>query len=474
MIGGRVAKQRPGTRTEPGSDLSAARLAALLKVSSSIASSLDLTVVLQTAIDAAVEVLQLDTGAFYLLDDRSLFLGATTPPLPADMPAELRYAALGDHPHIRDAVETGVVVQVHDAPSAALTAQERMVVEARGLRSVLYVPLMHEDAAVGVLIVGTQTAERRFAEEDIALCWLLSTQIALAVVNARLHESVLRANAEITRINAHLEALVAERTEDLASANEELRSQAEELQCQAAELEETADSLTASNEARARFLRAVNHELRSPLGTIIGASDLLAGGHAGELSADQLRQAEMIGAAARHLLALAESVLDLSRIDAGVLDLAAETIDAVALAAACADAASASAAAKGLVLVCELPDTTLLVTSDPVRLRQILTNLLDNAVKYTASGTITLEVAEARQGTVTFSVRDTGPGIPEREAEAVFQEFYRRPDHRSVAAGAGLGLAIARGLAQALGGGLTVRSVEGGGCTFTLTLPAGR
>ncbi len=459
---------------EQGPDLPAARLAALLKVSSSIASSLDLTVVLQTAIDAAVEVLELDTGAFYLLDHQSLFLGATTPPLPPDMPAELRHAAMSDHPHIREAVETGVVVQVHDAPAAALTAQERMVVETRGLRSVLYVPLMHEDAAVGVLIVGTQTTTRRFAEEDIALCWLLSTQIALAVMNARLHESVLRANTEIKRINEHLETLVAERTQELAAANEELRSQAEELQCQAAELEEAADSLAASNEARARFLRAVNHELRSPLGTIIGASDLLAIDHAGELSADQRRQAEMIGAAARHLLALAESVLDLSRIDAGVLELAVERIDAVALADACADAASTAAADKGLELIRVLPDTALPMTSDPVRLRQILTNLLDNAVKYTPSGTITLAVAEARPGTVTFSVRDTGPGIPCGEAEAVFEEFYRRADGRSVAAGAGLGLAIARGLAQALGGELALRSAEGEGCTFTLTLPADR
>ncbi len=176
-----------------------AQLATLLRVSSALTESLELPRVLQVAVDGAVEVLGLDTGAVYVLEGDMLCLGATTPPLPADFPRQFRYAPLLDHPHIGACMDTGDPVFVPDTSDMDMTEAERGVVEARGLKSLLYVPLVGDHRAVGTMILGTTEDVHVFEGPDVDLCKTLSSQVSLAVVNSQLFDSVRDANEELRR-----------------------------------------------------------------------------------------------------------------------------------------------------------------------------------------------------------------------------------------------------------------------------------
>ena len=152
------------------SRLQSAELSRLLVVSASLAESLDLDEALQTAIECAVRVLELDTGAIYLLDSTDLVLGATTPPLPAEFPMEFRREPLAGHAHIRRCLIEREPVLVTDWTREKMTDAERVVCEARGLHSILYVPLIISGGAMGAFIIGTAERAYEFKESDIDLC----------------------------------------------------------------------------------------------------------------------------------------------------------------------------------------------------------------------------------------------------------------------------------------------------------------
>jgi len=162
-------------------------LSTLLKVSSSLASTLDLTEVLQIAIESVIELLGLNTGAIYTLENGTLHLGATTPPLPPQLPEDLLLAPLDDHPHIKNTVLTKAPVYLHEARTASLSPAEKVVVDSRHLISILYFPLLLKDDVIGVFIVGTTDKPRQFTDSEIDLCYILSYQVSFAVANAQLY-----------------------------------------------------------------------------------------------------------------------------------------------------------------------------------------------------------------------------------------------------------------------------------------------
>ncbi len=172
-------------------------LAALLKVSSALALTLDLPALMQTAIASAREVMGLDSGAIYLLEESTLVLQATTPPLPPVFPDEYRRAPLGGHPHIAECLATGAPLWIPDAASEPMSPAERGVCASRGLCSILYVPLAVEGVSVGAFILGSVGETTEFGATDIDLCRTLAHQISLAVTNARLHDSLLEANRRL-------------------------------------------------------------------------------------------------------------------------------------------------------------------------------------------------------------------------------------------------------------------------------------
>lgn len=173
-------------------------LATLLRVSSSLASTMELSEILQIAIESAANLLRLGTGAIYTLEEKTLLLGATTPPLPPQFPDELRIASIDDHLHIRQAVAAMAPVYIQDTRTATLTEAERIVVETRKLVSILYFPLLLKEEAIGVFIVGTTDSPRRFTPTEIDLCYMLSFQVSLAIANSRLYLTAQRAIMDIS------------------------------------------------------------------------------------------------------------------------------------------------------------------------------------------------------------------------------------------------------------------------------------
>lgn len=227
----------------------------------------------------------------------------------------------------------------------------------------------------------------------------------------------------------------------------------------------------AANVAKTRFLAIISHELRTPLNAVIGYADLLLEGMAGQLATTQEAYISRIKASAWHLLGLIEEILTYSRIEAGRDTVHLQPVDLCALVSEAAAFVETQVRDKGLELRLVLPDCTARADTDPGKLRQILLNLLANAVKFTDHGHIALEL-ETRAPGYRVHVRDSGPGIPARDLERIFEPFTQLDQSNTrVNGGTGLGLAITRRFADLLGCTIHVESRAGEGSTFTVAIP---
>jgi signal transduction histidine kinase len=280
-----------------------------------------------------------------------------------------------------------------------------------------------------------------------------------------------------------------------------------------AELERLSGELIQVNRTKSEFLANVSHELRTPLNAIVGFVDLLQDGVYGPLAPRQTAPVQRLASSAAHLRELVDQILDLAKISAGRLDVNPETVHLRPFVLDVATELEPLVQAKGLALSLAVPATLPRVRTDPMHLRQILVNLLGNAVKFTPEGRVSVRAALGRRRVeppplgdgarfaraatsaasllipgrrrrtveeeeadaprwVALQVIDTGIGIPDEEQERIFDEFEQigpRTGDSSVR-GTGLGLAISRRLARLLGGDLTVESAPGKGATFTLWL----
>lgn len=243
------------------------------------------------------------------------------------------------------------------------------------------------------------------------------------------------------------------------------------------EAERRTEELQRMMESRSRLMRGFGHDVKNPLGAADGFLQLLEDGIFGPLSDEQLPRLQRARRAIRSALGLIDDLLDLARAESGQLEIRAAPTDVREAAREMAEDYTARAEEKDLTLSLELPDRFPVIESDPARVRQVAANLLSNAVKYTPPGG-RIVVCVARNGTedpgpdagrVCLSVSDTGPGIPLDERALLFEEFTRLDPASSD--GAGVGLAISRRIARALGGDILVDSEPGRGSTFTLWLP---
>ncbi len=224
----------------------------------------------------------------------------------------------------------------------------------------------------------------------------------------------------------------------------------------------------AATEAKSEFLANMTHELRTPLTSVIGFNGLLAASP--NLPDKERMLATKAKGAGEKLLTIVNDVLDLARLEAGASDLADAPIDVETVARSAVELFAERAQDKGVALTLEIGPDLPTVRGDAARLRQILVNLLGNALKFTDAGVVSLRVA-ARDGALDLAVGDTGVGIPADQLDRIFERFEQVAGTAQQFGGTGLGLAISRRLARQMGGEITVESRPGEGSTFTVTLP---
>jgi len=332
-----------------------------------------------------------------------------------------------------------------------LAPHQRRHIERWRMREAVMIPMVAQDRVVGGLNLSRMEGSAPFTAADQDLLDSLAARAARAISTAQLLQSQrLLAN--------ELEAMVEHRTHQLTEANEQLRI-----------AEAEADR---ANRAKSKFLASMSHELRTPLNSIIGFSELLADANPGTFDErTRKRFVEQIHSSGKHLLQLINDILDLSKVEAGQMDLHMQPVDLEPAVLEAVSTAEPLARVKTIELKSDV-ETGLGVVADPAKVKQMLLNLVSNAIKFTPErGTVT--VAARRSGDwAELAVTDTGIGIAPADMGRLFGEFQQLdqgPGRRQE--GTGLGLALTKRFAELHGGTVTVESEVGRGSTFTIRLP---
>jgi GAF domain-containing protein/DNA-binding response OmpR family regulator/CHASE3 domain sensor protein/anti-sigma regulatory factor (Ser/Thr protein kinase) len=407
-------------------------LQALGEVGQALSSTLDLETVLNTIVARANQLAGSDGGSVYEYDDRSeTFHLRATDNLDEEMVSVARRTPIPRSEGVlgRMAATRGPVQVPDIAQEGAYRSPLRDALLRTGTRALLAVPLLREDQLVGGLAINKKTPGE-FAPAIIDLLRTFASQSALAIQNARLFR----------------------------------------------ELEDKSRQLQVVDRHKSEFLANMSHELRTPLNAIIGYSEMLQE-DAADLGAEQLTDdLRKINAAGKHLLELINAVLDLSKIEAGKMELYLETFDVAGLVRDIAAVIQPLAVRNANRLDVRCPDDIGAMHTDLTKVRQALFNLLSNACKFTEKGTVALSVA--RQATdgqdwLTFSVTDTGIGMTPDQLAKLFEAFTQADAATTRRyGGTGLGLALSRRLCRMMGGDVTVESEPNRGSTFTIRLPA--
>jgi CheY-like chemotaxis protein len=353
--------------------------------------------------------------------------------------------------------------------------------------TILLVPILFESRLVGVMemasLTGFSAIQRSFLDQIGFNVGVIVNSINAGMQTEYLLEEARATAEELQRSEEELKT----QQEELQAANEEmeeknraLEEQNAQIRQQAAALDENrrviegkASELERSNKYKSEFLANMSHELRTPLNSLLILARSLAGNEEGNLTGEQVEEAQIIHNGGLELLGLINDILDLSKVEAGKLTVINDDAAPRDIARKLEQQFDPVAREKGVAFRIELAgDSPRTLYTDSQRVEQILKNLLSNAFKFTESGSVTLAVKTPRAGTVAFSVTDTGIGIDETKLRDIFEAFQQEDGSTDRHyGGTGLGLTIARKFAHMLGGEIQVQSAKGQGSTFTLMLP---
>jgi len=237
-------------------------------------------------------------------------------------------------------------------------------------------------------------------------------------------------------------------------------------------LQESEEKFRELDQLKSMFIASMSHELRTPLNSIIGFTGIMLQEMSGEINEEQRKQLGLVKNSANHLLALINDIIDISKIEAGKVEITIEEFDLSVLAQEIKDSFAVAVDKKGFELSLETPPT-LIIKSDERRTKQILVNFISNAVKFTDRGEIEIKIVK-KDETVQMSVRDTGIGIRKEDIDKLFKTFSRITTKGRIKEGTGLGLYLSKKIANLLGGDIKAESEFGKGSVFTLTLPIKR
>ena len=408
-------------------------LQALSAVSRTVSATLDLPTVLTTIVSRAVQLAGAGGGVVYEYDETTQrFELQASHRMPDELvevlraePLRLGEGATGQAALRREPVQ---LPDISDERAYSAT-RLRTVLLQRGYRSVLAVPLMSENRILGVLTVWRH-AVGVYPDEVVNLLQTFAGQSALAIQNARLFREIEAKSRELEVASRH----------------------------------------------KSEFLANMSHELRTPLNAIIGYSEMLQEEAEDQHAESFIPDLRRIHAAGKHLLELINDVLDLSKIEAGKMELYLEPFEVAPLVRDVAAVLEPLAQKNANRVEVECPPDVGAMRADLTKLRQALFNLLSNACKFTERGTVSLAVtrqASAEGDTIVFAVSDTGIGMTPEQMTRLFEEFGQADASTTRRyGGTGLGLALSRRLCRMMGGDITVTSEAGRGSTFTIRLPA--
>lgn len=487
-------------------------LETLALIGRSVTVMLDVDKVLTTVVEAAVQLTEAEEGSLLLLDDES---GELTMRASKNFDEEFArtFRLRTDDSLAGSVIASGEPVFLDEsAPQKIKTSYL--------VHSLIYVPLRVRGRTIGVLGVDNRKAGRTLTREDVTVMLAMADYAAIAIENARLYTRSEEARSKLETVLGQTEngvivvdpdhrlLLINRAAQEAFGVDGDLlgRSVAEAFddprllalirepggQARREEIE-LADGRTLNaqrtaiqgvgeaiilqdithlkelDRIKSEFVTTVSHDLRSPLTAILGYSQLI--GRAGSLNEQQQEFVRRVQLSVEQITELVTDLLDLGKIEAG-LDNARERTPVGVLARYSVEGLRVAAETRGLKLDLSLPDELPMVMGSPIRLRQMIGNLIENAIKYTPSGGHVRVEGEAEAEQVILRVRDDGPGIPPADQPYLFDKFYRASNVPDDLSGTGLGLSIVKSIVDNHGGRIWVESKLGEGTTFTVVLPA--
>jgi len=486
-------------------------LEALSRIGRTVTAMLDPDQVLTTVVDAAVQLTGAEEGSLLLFDPAS---GELT--MRASKNFDEQFART-----FRLRVDDSLAGQVISSGEPVLIDEQapQKIKTSYLVHSLIYVPLQVMGRTIGVLGVDNRKAGRALGRDDVVVMKAMADYAAIAIENSRLYDHTDAERRKLETILSQVEngvivvdpdnrVLLLNRTAQEAfgvngdfvgrSASEVfddprlldlLRSPGKLPRREGLELEDgrvfnaqrtpiqgvgqavvmqDISHLKELDRIKSEFVSTVSHDLRSPLTAILGYTELIE--RAGTLNEQQHEFVRRVQLSVEQITDLVSNLLDLGRIEAG-LDVAKERTPVEVLARYAIDGLRAMAAKGGVTLETDLPDDLPMVIGSPIRLRQMIANLLENAIRYTPAGGQVRVEADAEDDQVILRVSDTGPGIPPADQPYLFDKFFRASNVPAHVPGTGLGLSIVKSIVDNHGGRIWVDSMLGAGTTFTVVLP---